>query len=171
MGKKLLQWHLETENTAICKGCENEEVHSLTKSVFDEVHYKGLGALEVKYDRKRGKYYIIEPTVGRNDLQSFIAVMGGVNLTKIAFFDLHNRQESIVKDQNRGGYWVHENHTQRALVSLFTQHKFPYRALLNYLKNPQKIYGAYFYPKDMRPFFSLYIQKIRRKIRRIFKKS
>ncbi|BCS97095.1 hypothetical protein DSLASN_27270 [Desulfoluna limicola] len=86
-GRKLLQWPIGQGNTAAAVGEKNETVAELTGSIFRSVGFYGLGSLEFKRNVQDGKYYIIEPTVGRNDYQSGIALAGGLNLTAMASAD------------------------------------------------------------------------------------
>lgn len=81
-GRKLMQWPPLGGSTAIAVSDEMDETRDLTVAIFDAVKYQGLGSMEYKKDPRNGKFYIMEPTVGRNDFQSYIAVSGGVNLTR-----------------------------------------------------------------------------------------
>jgi hypothetical protein len=59
----------------------------LTEKFLDVAGYQGLGSLEFKWDARRGRFSIIEPTVGRTDWQEEIATLNGVNLPLIAYCD------------------------------------------------------------------------------------
>jgi len=86
-GRKILQWPVGRGNTAAAVGAKNEEVAELTASILRSSGFYGLGSLEFKRNMSDGKYYVIEPTVGRNDYQSGIALAGGLNLTALACAD------------------------------------------------------------------------------------
>jgi D-aspartate ligase len=81
-GRKLMQWPPLGGSTAIAISDELDETKEMTIAIFDLLKYKGLGSVEYKKDRRDGKFYIMEPTVGRNDFQSYLSVPGGVNLTR-----------------------------------------------------------------------------------------
>jgi len=83
-GRKLMQWPPHGGSTAIAVSDELDETRDLTVAIFDAVKYQGLGSMEYKKDPRNGKFYIMEPTVGRNDFQSYLAVSGGINLTRQA---------------------------------------------------------------------------------------
>lgn len=80
-GRKLMQWPPLGGSTAIAVSDELDETRDLTVAIFDAVGYQGLGSMEYKKDPRDGTFFIMEPTVGRNDFQSYLAVSGGVNLT------------------------------------------------------------------------------------------
>ena len=61
---------------------------TLTRKVWDKVGYKGLGSMEFKIRLGTNTPVIMEPTVGRTDFQSEIAVLNGVNIPATAYYDL-----------------------------------------------------------------------------------
>ena len=62
---------------------------------MDNLEYRGLGSMEYKRDPRDNKYYMIEPTVGRADLQSGIADINGLNIPLIAYFDILGLSENV----------------------------------------------------------------------------
>jgi len=56
--------------------------------LFNQLKYKGFGSVEFKMHPYENKLYIMEPTVGRQDAQSFIAAINGVKLSVIAYSEL-----------------------------------------------------------------------------------
>lgn len=114
--QKLMQCPPGTGSTAICTGTSNEEVYALTKAVLSSAGFRGLGSVEFKQDRTNGRYYIIEPTVGRHDLQSYVAVAGGVNLSLMAFHDAL-QSDIPVGNRTRKATWIDEYNTCKALLS------------------------------------------------------
>lgn len=88
-GRKLRQYPPECGNTALSERAPAEwrdELVSLTTKIFDEVGYRGLGSVEYKV-RPDGRLVIMEPTVGRTNYQNEVAVVNGVNLPAIAYYD------------------------------------------------------------------------------------
>src|SRR5206468_1305742 len=54
------------------------------------VNYAGMGSVEYKWNRSSSRFLIIEPTVGRTDLQEEIATLCGVNIPMMAYrHELH----------------------------------------------------------------------------------
>lgn len=90
-GRKLRQWPIRCGNTAVCERAPAEWTPSLiemTMKIFTEVGYRGLGSVEYKVHPGTGKVFIIEPTVGRTNYQSEIAVLNGCNIPLAAYCDL-----------------------------------------------------------------------------------
>lgn len=154
-GRKVLQWQVGTGNTAICMGTANNEVHSLAVEIFRAASFRGLGSIEFKHSQVDNKYYITEPTVGRNNLQSYVAVAGGINLTKMAFFDAlgHNRNMNL--SSVKKAIWIEEYNTFYALRYLIKRKEFQYKRLREDLRDQGKVSFAYFQLNDPAPFLYL----------------
>jgi D-aspartate ligase len=99
-GRKLVCIPPAVGITAVCAAAPEmeEELTRLTRQFTERVGYKGIGSLEVKRDRRSGKLFIMEPTVGRIDWQEEIATLCGVNIPLAAY-----RAETsiVVKDAPR----------------------------------------------------------------------
>jgi len=63
------------------------EVERLAAEVLASVGFRGIGSVEFKRSSRDGRLYIVEPTVGRVNLQSGIATAAGVNIPFIALCD------------------------------------------------------------------------------------
>lgn len=90
-GIKLRQWPPYRGGTAVAVPCPaewEEMVVGLTTEIFDTVGYRGLGSVEFKIHPGDGRPRIVEPTVGRTNYQSEIAVLNGVNIPAIAYWDM-----------------------------------------------------------------------------------
>ena len=55
-------------------------------SFFDAVGFIGIGSMEYKRDPRDGRFYMVEPTVGRTDYQEEIACLNGVNIPLAAYY-------------------------------------------------------------------------------------
>ncbi len=89
-GRKLLQWPLQTGSTAICVNAHAPEFEQMSLELLQRAGLKGLGSVEAKRNPLDGRFYVTEPTVGRNDFQSYVASVGGVNLSAYAALDGFN---------------------------------------------------------------------------------
>ena len=90
-GRKLIQWPVSFGNTAVSEPAPREWaelITPLTQDIWRTVGYKGLGSMEFKMRTGSNVPVIIEPTVGRTDFQSEVAVLNGVNIPVIAYCDL-----------------------------------------------------------------------------------
>ncbi len=106
-GRKLMQWPPLGGSTAVAISDKKEKSRELTQAIFDTVGYQGLGSVEYKKDPRNGKLYIMEPTVGRNDFQSYLAVTGNVNLTRLAYYNALGVPQQPA-GQRRPSSWICE---------------------------------------------------------------
>lgn len=80
-GRKLWQWPPLGGSTAICTDYDCSDVEELSLRIMRASGFRGLGSVEFKLNRDTMQYLITEPTVGRNDYQSYVAVHAGKNMT------------------------------------------------------------------------------------------
>ena len=160
-GRKYLQWPPQTGSTAICVGETNEALLDLTRSLWRETGFKGIGSLEAKFCAAERKYYITEPTVGRNNLQSYVAVAGGVNLSRIALRDALGLP-APARVRPRGAVWINEPFALLALREAFARRKPERRTLRGLLTAFRRVGFAYFAIADPRPWLNLVWLQLRR---------
>lgn len=86
-GRKLRSWPRNTGSTARCTAApeHDAELQQLTSEFFDQMRFVGICNMEYKRDSRSGKFFMIEPTVGRTDLQEEIATFNGVNIPLAAY--------------------------------------------------------------------------------------
>jgi predicted ATP-grasp superfamily ATP-dependent carboligase len=87
-GYKLRQWPVGTGSTATTMPVENEWIKKDTIRIFKSVDYAGFGSIEYKKHDINGKYYIMEPTVGRLNQQEYVTTLNGMNIPLIAYNSL-----------------------------------------------------------------------------------
>jgi predicted ATP-grasp superfamily ATP-dependent carboligase len=87
VGRKLRQWPVLVGGTACCAPAPEAaaELTELTNGFFENVGFVGLGSMEYKRDRRDGRFYMIEPTVGRTDYQEEVATLNGKNIPLAAY--------------------------------------------------------------------------------------
>jgi hypothetical protein len=112
-----------------------------------------LASLEAKKSDQDGRYYISEPTVGRNDYQVYLAVAGGVNLTEAAFYDAIGERVEMFPRRIGRATWIDEDYAARALGSSNYGISFYYR---NIAKNiSRRIAFSHLNLSDPVPFILL----------------
>ena len=86
-GRKTCQWPPLVGGTATCMPAREAEpeLTDTTNRFFGAVGFFGLGSMEYKRDRRDGRFYMVEPTVGRTDYQEEIATLNGVNIPYAAY--------------------------------------------------------------------------------------
>lgn len=87
VGRKLRSWPPQTGSTASCTAAPEaaEYLERLTTEFFDETDVVGMCSMEFKKDRRIGKYFMIEPTIGRTDWQEEVASINGVDIPLAAY--------------------------------------------------------------------------------------
>ena len=87
VGRKLCQWPPLVGGTASCMPAREfaAELESLTERFFAAAGFAGIGSMEYKRDRRDGRFYMVEPTVGRTDHQEEVAALNGVNIPLAAY--------------------------------------------------------------------------------------
>jgi predicted ATP-grasp superfamily ATP-dependent carboligase len=168
-GRKLLQWPRLTGSTAIGVGTDNPDVHELAQAVLRAAGLRGLGSLEVKESSEDGQYYITEPTVGRNNLQSFIATTGGVNLTQMAFWDAIEEDPMFVDGRRGRAVWIEEYSALQAVIDSVHHRELNWKDLAGQLKG--RVSFASFSLRDPMPFLLLCKEMLERQMRKAVPRS
>jgi predicted ATP-grasp superfamily ATP-dependent carboligase len=108
VARKLRQWPPLTGQSCLGEEVRNDFVLQETLRLFCSVGYRGLGYVEMKCDDLTGKYYIVEPNVGRPTGRSAIAEAGGVELHYTMYCDALNRPLPPNRQQKYEGVkWIH----------------------------------------------------------------
>jgi len=86
-GRKLRCWPPQTGSTASCTvaPAADAELERQTTAFFDKTQFTGMCSMEFKRDCRNGKFFMIEPTVGRTDWQEEVATLNGVNIPLAAY--------------------------------------------------------------------------------------
>ncbi len=87
VGRKICQWPPLVGGTASCVPAPSvrDELVEMTDAFFQRVGFVGLGSMEYKRDARDGRFYMVEPTVGRTDYQEEVATLNGVNIPYAAY--------------------------------------------------------------------------------------
>ena len=86
-GRKLSIWPPDVGVTASCTAAPEARLilQPLTEAFFERVSFVGMGSIEFKRDRRTGEFLMIEPTVGRIDLQEEVATLHDANIPLAAY--------------------------------------------------------------------------------------
>jgi D-aspartate ligase len=90
-GKKIRQYIPDCGVTASAVGVEAPRVTTLSREILTRAKCSGFCSVEYKRDPRTDKFYIMEPTVGRVDLQLGVALANGVDIVSHAYFHLVGR--------------------------------------------------------------------------------
>jgi D-aspartate ligase len=134
-GRKLLQWPPLRGSTAACEPAEAPGLEALTRRMFDGLGVEGFASLEVKYDNT-GAFKIIEPTIGRVDLQSSVATLNGMNMPLAGYLAALGRFEearAFARRIRSDVVWVYE----ASMWSLLRTHALDGSSLLGLARRPK----------------------------------
>jgi len=121
-GRKLLQWPVLSGSTASCVSVDNQTLTDLGVEILRRAGLKGLGSIEFKRHDENNRYYVIEPTVGRNDYQSYIAIASNINLS--LYYVLNCLEYSYVADLSHSdAMWIDEINSIRSLFASYSWKK------------------------------------------------
>lgn len=118
-------------HTTIAVSDRNDEVHRLAVQFFDGLAVSGPVSLELKRDHA-GRFWVIEPTVGRTDFWLDVCVQNGVNLPLAEYF-LSRRQTVPPAEQRDDVVWLNGQRDPYALLWLAVH--FPSVALRRRLRS------------------------------------
>jgi predicted ATP-grasp superfamily ATP-dependent carboligase len=102
----------------------NPSLINYTIKIYEDLGFSGFGSIEYKKSTKDGKYYIMEPTVGRPDHQSFISTANGINMPLIAYANLTG--EIYITNRNTNNehrIWIDEQYELGTLLYLLRRRK------------------------------------------------
>lgn len=168
--KKLRQWPPETGNTSLGQECDNNVVLKETIRLFKKLKFYGLAYLEMKRDDRNGKYYIIEPNIGRPTGRSALAEASGVELLYTMYRDtLGWRLPENINQKRIGVKWIHLRTDFLSALHYWANGKLTIRDWLRSLRG-QKTYAILSW-SDPIPFLEQLRSGILQTIANIFKKS
>lgn len=166
VGRKICQWPILVGGTASCMPAPEAaaELTVLTDGFFNAVGFVGIGSMEYKRDPRDGRFYMIEPTVGRTDYQEEIATLNGVNIPV-----------AVV----RGELGLPLPPSQTVVPAHAWRDPFGYaNARLAGAPDPMfaisptiKLDDAYFRMNDPMPSMALILQSVRNRVSRILQKK
>jgi D-aspartate ligase len=150
VGRKLLQWPPLVGGTASCVPAPEHanELTALTDRFFDLVGMIGICSMEFKRDRRDGKFYMVEPTVGRTDHQEEVATLNGVNIPLAAYYGEQEQPAPLSLRVDPPREWRDSIARYRALEKIGTIEDINSAPVAH-------ISDAYFRWDDPAPFFHL----------------
>jgi len=120
VARKLRQWPPIIGESSLGEECRDDVVLNETIRLYMSIKHRGLGYLEMKRDERTGKYFIVEPNIGRPTGRSAIAEAGGVELLYTMYCDALGWPLPANREQKYLGVkWIYLKHDlQSALHQL-----------------------------------------------------
>lgn len=135
-GKKIRQFIPDCGVTASAVGVETPRVTPLSREILTRAECSGFCSVEYKRDPRTDQFYIMEPTVGRVDLQLGVAIANNVDLVSRAYFHL------IGKPYPRTGKPTHHVKWIRAGADFKSARFYVRRGDLSWREYLQSVSGA-----------------------------
>jgi D-aspartate ligase len=151
-GRKLVCDPPAVGSTAVCVAAPEQAsvLGALSRQFIERVGYKGIGSLEFKFDRRDGKFFIIEPTVGRTDWQEEIATLCGANIPLITYWAEVGQQMQEMPRGSEGAVW-RSSIEHRVPPGLLAPRS---RMLDGYFRLADPLPGIYYYGIEKFPDFA-----------------
>jgi len=116
-GKKIRQWPQETGSTSMAVPSEDMGIGEISLRLFEALDVRGFCSVEYKRDAESGRMLIMEPTVGRVNLQSDITDAAGVAMTYYALCDMLGMNPPVIESHPRQVKWLCEPHEMHNIIS------------------------------------------------------
>ena len=149
-GRKLIQWPPQLGNTCIAENVHNNEIERWGRQLFDAVDYRGCGSVEFKFDQRDQTFKITEPTVGRTNLQSGIALLHGSDIPWAYYCDMVGIDYESPAHRSRDVLWSDEGSVLRYVSHYGGRDVFNLTMLKKFLCYKKGF--AYFSWRDPMPF-------------------
>lgn len=105
--RKRRQWPPHVGTASFGEECRNDRVVAETLRLFATVDFRGLGYLELKFDKVNNRYLIMEANIGRPTGRSATAEAGGVELLNTMYCDATGQPLPEQREQQYvGAKWV-----------------------------------------------------------------
>jgi len=152
VARKLRQWPPQTGQSSLGQECRNDEVLQETVRLFRTVGFCGLGYLEMKLDARSGRYFIVEPNIGRPTGRSAIAEAGGVELLYTMYCDALGWPLPVNRNQHYGNVkWIHIRRDFQSALYYWRKGELSARQWLESWRG-RKAYALFSW-RDPGPFF------------------
>ena len=157
-GYKIRQWPVGTGTGCSTTALDDPYVFTRTVEILQQVKYSGFGSVEFKLHDRNGKYYLIEPTVGRVEQIGYVATANGVNLPLCCYNSLtHADLEEAPPPEKKVIYIEEPTEIASAYVHI-RKRLITIKEYFRSLKGP-KAY-RYFCKGDLSVFRGLFIKAV-----------
>ncbi len=151
-GRKLRQWPPLSGGTSACEPAAAPGLEETAVRFFREAGFHGLCSMEFKRDSARGKFFMVEPTVGRTDWQSAVADANGVPIPLVAYRELAGLSPPPIRRRRIPRRWVNLEEDRAAASALREKGELSVLSWILSLRPP--IRGAWFAWDDPAPFLA-----------------
>ena len=160
VARKVRQWPPQTGESCLGVECRDDVVLHETIRLFESVNYRGLGYVELKRDENTGKYYIMEPNIGRPTGRSAISEAGGVELVYTMYCDSIGLPLPENREQKYGNAkWIYLRRDLQSALYYMQQGELTLREWVRSLRG-KKTYALFSWT-DPGPFLGDFTRAVR----------
>lgn len=149
-GRKIRQYPVGTGSTSCAEPVDVVAVKKETIRFFNTIKYSGFGSIEYKRHEETGEFFIMEPTVGRSDHQSYIATINGINFPAISYCNLSGVTLPVRAATPRRTLWIDDQFDLFSMLHTCRKGELKIKDIFQLLTQRKKF--RFFNLKDMRPF-------------------
>ena len=160
-GQKLLSSPPAMGHTVAAQSTHNDEIHAIAWRFFAPFNMSGPMSLELKRGPD-GRYWIIEPTVGRTDFWLDCCIANGVNLSLLEYLDQAG-QPCPPQVQTDRSVWFNTERNPKVWF-WYLLHYAP----RSWLRRPR---FTYLCSDDPQPFFADMREELRIRWQRLFRRQ
>ncbi len=152
--RKLRQWFIDDGDACLAEECRNDLVLNTTAEVLGRIKFRGIGSIEFKLDNSSGRYFIIEPNIGRPVTRIGLVEAAGVPILYTMYCDASGLPLPSYDGQRYAGVkWIS---LHQDILSAWAYYRMGRLSLGGWLKS---LYGvksfAVLSMRDPLPFISL----------------
>lgn len=152
-GRKIRQWPPLCGNTSAAVPFPDSGISDSAGRLLASAGCAGFGSVEYKRDPRSGQYLITEPTVGRPDSQTGLALGNGVDLVSRAYSHLTGIALPEGSPPARPRRWIAFAEDRKAARHYHRMGQLTVGGYLRSLRGP-RIYAVW-HPRDLRMYPSL----------------
>ncbi len=149
-GRKIRQWPPLCGSTSFAEPVHLPALAEETARILVATRCVGFGSVEYKRDARDGRFYIIEPTAGRPNLQEEIAAANGVNFIVRAYACLTGARLAEDPPPGRPRRWIQPGTDLRAARHYIGRGELSWTGYLGSLLGPTVSGG--WRPSDVRSY-------------------
>lgn len=149
--RKLRQWHIEDGDACLAEECREEEVLVKTNELLGNIKFRGLGSIEFKRNGPGGRYYMIEPNIGRPVTRIGLVEKAGVPILYAMYRDaLGMALPADLTQRYTGAKWISLINDVLSSAAYYRKKKLTVRQWLESLRGVNAF--AVFSLRDPLPF-------------------
>jgi len=168
-GRKIRQYPPSCGSTSSCEVVRNPEVEEITTRFFKKIDYVGPCSMELKRDPRDGRFYLIEPTVGRLDWNNAFAEGNGLPIPFMNYLDALDLPSPEFKPKKVSRRWIRWSADCESAKIHRNKGELSFMAWLLSIRPP--VTWAIFSLDDPSPIIMGLFSRVKRKLGSLIKKG